>query len=100
LKDCGGKASKGTDERSDGNFGILHNRMKVVVTTSAAVQSIKPTLGVHLLIEDNFDKFTEAVFRLIENNTLRNYLGTNARQFVKSNYNWQTNMKKLENLLL
>ncbi|MEA3417132.1 MAG: TIGR03087 family PEP-CTERM/XrtA system glycosyltransferase [Thermodesulfobacteriota bacterium] len=72
---------------------------KAVVTTSAAVQSIKATPGEHLLVEDNSDKFVEAVFRLLENNTLRNYLGTNARQFVKSNYNWQTNMKKFDKLI-
>jgi glycosyltransferase involved in cell wall biosynthesis len=73
---------------------------KAVVTTHAAVQSIRATPGVHLLVEDNSDKFTEAVVMLLENHSLRNYLGTNARQFVKSNYNWQQNMKKLENLLL
>ena len=72
---------------------------KAVVTTSAAVQSIKATSGVHLLVEDNFDKFAEAVSMLLENHTLRNYLGTNARQFVKSNYNWQQNMKKFDELV-
>ncbi len=73
---------------------------KAVVTTSTAVQSIKATSGVHLLVEDNSDKFAQAVLMLLENHTLRINLGTNARQFVKSNYNWQTNMKKLENFLL
>jgi len=73
---------------------------KAVVTTSAAVQSIKATPGTHLLVEDNSDKFAEAVSMLLENHSLRTYLGTNARQFVKSNYNWQNNMKKIENLLL
>ena len=67
---------------------------KAVVTTSAAVQSIRATPGVHLLVEDDFNKFAEAVFMLLGNHSLRNYLGTNARQFVKSNYNWQKNMKK------
>jgi sugar transferase (PEP-CTERM/EpsH1 system associated) len=70
---------------------------KAVVTTSTAVQSIKATSGVHLLVEDNSDKFAEAVSMLLENHTLRNYLGTKARQFVKSNYNWQKNMKNLMN---
>jgi sugar transferase (PEP-CTERM/EpsH1 system associated) len=72
---------------------------KAVVTTSTAVQSIKATSGVHLLVEDNSDKFAEAVSMLLENHTLRNYLGTNARQFIKSNYNWQKNMKKFEELV-
>lgn len=72
---------------------------KVVVTTSAAVQSISATPGEHLLVEDNFDKFAEAVSMLLENHTLRNYLGTNARQFVESNYNWQKNMKKIDKLM-
>jgi sugar transferase (PEP-CTERM/EpsH1 system associated) len=72
---------------------------KAVVTTSTAVQSIKAISGVHLLLEDNFDKFAEAVSMLLENHTLRNYLGTNARQFVKSNYNWQGNMKKFDELM-
>ena len=70
---------------------------KAVVTTSAAVQSIRATPGVHLLVEDNSDKFAEAVSMLLENHSLRNYLGTNARQCVKSNYNWQENMKNLTN---
>ena len=72
---------------------------KAVVTTSAAVQSIRATPGVHLLVEDNSDKFAEAVSMLLENHSLRNYLGTNARQFVKSNYNWQKNMKKFDKLI-
>lgn len=72
---------------------------KAVVTTSAAVQSIKATPGTHLLVEDNFNKFAEAVSMLLENHSLRNYLGTNARQFVKSNYNWQGNMKKFDKLI-
>jgi sugar transferase (PEP-CTERM/EpsH1 system associated) len=72
---------------------------KAVVTTSTAVQSIKATSGIHLLVEDNFDKFAEAVSMLLENHTLRNYLGTNARRFVKSNYNWQKNMKKFDELM-
>jgi glycosyltransferase involved in cell wall biosynthesis len=54
---------------------------------------------VHLLVEDNSDKFAETVLMLLENHSLRNYLGTNARQFVKSNYNWQKNMKKFEKLV-
>jgi len=72
---------------------------KAVVTTSNAVQSIMATPGVHLLVEDDVNKFAEAVSTLLGNHSLRNYLGENARQFVKSNYNWQKNMKKLENLL-
>ncbi|MBU4259982.1 MAG: TIGR03087 family PEP-CTERM/XrtA system glycosyltransferase [Proteobacteria bacterium] len=72
---------------------------KAVVTTSTAVQSIKATSGVHLLVEDDSDKFAEAVSMLLENHSLRNYLGTNARQFVKSNYNWQKNMKKFDKLI-
>ena len=51
-------------------------------------------------VEDNFNKFAEAVSMLLENHSLRNYLGTNARQFVKSNYNWQGNMKKFDKLML
>ena len=72
---------------------------KAVVTTSTAVQSIRATPGVHLLVEDNSDKFAEAVSMLLENHTLRINLGTNARQFVKSNYNWQKNMKKFDELM-
>ena len=72
---------------------------KAVVATSAAVQSIRATPGVHLLVEDNFNKFAEAVSMLLENHSLRINLGTNARQFVKSNYNWQTNMKKFDKLI-
>jgi glycosyltransferase involved in cell wall biosynthesis len=72
---------------------------KAVVTTSTAVQSIKATSGEHLLVEDNSDKFAEAVSMLLKNHTLRNYLGTNARRFVKSNYNWQGNMKKFDELM-
>lgn len=71
---------------------------KAVVTTSAAVQGIRATPGVNLLVEDDFSKFAEAVSMLLKNNSLRNYLGTNARRFVKSNYNWQTNMKKFDEL--
>lgn len=73
---------------------------KAVVTTFAAIQGITAVPGEHLLVADNPDDFADTVSILLKDKDLRTQLGTSARQFVKSHYNWQTNMKRFEDLIM
>jgi sugar transferase (PEP-CTERM/EpsH1 system associated) len=73
---------------------------KAVVTTSAAIQGITAVPGEHLLVADNPDDFADTVSMLLKDKDLRTQLGTSARGFVKSHYNWQTNMKRFEELIV
>jgi sugar transferase (PEP-CTERM/EpsH1 system associated) len=71
---------------------------KAVVTTSAAIRGISPVSDNCLLVADTPEEFAEKVLRLLEDDGLRKTLGKNAREFVKRHYDWQTNMKKFEEL--
>ena len=71
-----------------------------MVTTSKANQGIRAVPGEHLLVADNPDDFASGVSRLLKDLTGRIRLGTEARQFIVSNFNWQTNMGKFEDILI
>ena len=72
---------------------------KPVVTTTKAVEGIQAWPEEHVLVADTYNGFANAVLRLLKDQKARKQLGTSARKFVMKNYNWSTNMKKLENLL-
>ena len=72
---------------------------KAVVTTSKAIEGIRAATGKQVLVEDTPNGFSNMVLTLIKDRETRKRLGTNARQFVMKNYNWSTNMKKLDALL-
>jgi len=72
---------------------------KAVVTTPKAVEGIQVQHNEHLLVEDSSQGFSRAVCRLLNDDRLRNELGARARKLVTANYDWPTNMKKLEDLL-
>ncbi|OQX01823.1 MAG: glycosyl transferase (group I) [Desulfobacteraceae bacterium IS3] len=67
---------------------------KAVVTTSAAIRGISPVSDNCLMVADTPEEFAEKVLILLENADLRKSLGKNAREFVQSRYDWQTNMNK------
>jgi sugar transferase (PEP-CTERM/EpsH1 system associated) len=72
---------------------------KPVVTTSKALEGIHAVPDEHLMVEDTPKNFSNTVKSLLKNMEQRNSLGLNARDFVRQNYNWETNMKKLEGLM-
>jgi glycosyltransferase involved in cell wall biosynthesis len=72
---------------------------KAVITTSQAIQGITAVNGEHLVVADEPKEFAQSVVTLLKDKDRRFTLGKNARRFVKTNYNWQTNMEKLEELL-
>jgi len=72
---------------------------KAVVATSKAIEGIQAVPEEHVLVEDTVAGFSKAVSRLLNDDRLRNELGARARKLVTANYDWPTNMKKLENLL-
>lgn len=72
---------------------------KAVVTTSQANQGINAIHKKHLMIADNADDFANVVLALLEDPAFQVQLGVKARQFVKENYNWITNMDKFDKLL-
>ena len=53
----------------------------------------------HILVADSTEDFSKAVSMLLKDRKASKRLGENARAFVKVNYDWPTNMKKLEDLL-
>jgi sugar transferase (PEP-CTERM/EpsH1 system associated) len=72
---------------------------KAAITTSQAIQGITAVDGEHLAVADEPKDFAQAVVTLHKDTNRRRTLEKNARRFVKTNYNWQTNMKKLEKLI-
>jgi len=72
---------------------------KSVVTTAKALEGIPAVIDEHILIEDNPQNFSSTVIKLLKNSEQRKTLGTNARKFVKYEFNWKTNMKMLGSLL-
>jgi glycosyltransferase involved in cell wall biosynthesis len=72
---------------------------KAVVTTSKAIQGINARNGEHVLVADDPMDFSNAVLSLLENEGLRDALGRKARRLVRTQYDWQINMNKFEQLL-
>ena len=72
---------------------------KPVVCTSAAFSGIKAEPGKHLLVEDREDAFAESVMTLLRNREYAQTLGRAARTMMKSEYAWDTCLKKLDEIL-
>jgi sugar transferase (PEP-CTERM/EpsH1 system associated) len=72
---------------------------KPVVVTSKAVEGIMAVAGEHVFVQDTPDSFSEAVFRLFRDNSLKERMGMHARKFILDNYDWECNIKKFNELL-
>ena len=70
-----------------------------VVTTHKAVEGINAIPDEHVIVEDTPRGFSAAVCRLLKDRESRVQFGAKARSFVTANYDWTTNMKKLDTLL-
>ncbi|MDY0131708.1 MAG: TIGR03087 family PEP-CTERM/XrtA system glycosyltransferase [Desulforegulaceae bacterium] len=68
---------------------------KPVVATSNAIEGIDLEINKDCHLADSAEKFAELVVNLIKNKDLREMLGTNARNYITSNHNWDFNLKSL-----
>jgi len=72
-----------------------------VVSTVEGIEGIEGVVdGEHALIARNADEFAQKAIMLLRNPVLRANLGQNARSLMFHIYNWQENMKELEEAIL
>ena len=70
-----------------------------VVSTSTGINGIDAINNKEYLLADNPDIFATQVIKLAENPELYEFIGNNARKFVKENYSWEHAMNKMENII-
>jgi glycosyltransferase involved in cell wall biosynthesis len=63
---------------------------KAIVTTSIGCEGIEGLDRKHYMVSDTPEGFTNDVIEIINDKTLRMYLGKNARELVLKKYNWRT----------
>ena len=66
-----------------------------VITTSGVNNAIGAKSGSELLIADNAKSFADHIIFLLENNQFAHDLGIKGRDFVKNNYSWDYQGKKV-----
>jgi glycosyltransferase involved in cell wall biosynthesis len=75
-----------------------------VVSTTVGVEGLNVKNGVHVLVEDNMDRFAMALIKLLKDRELATELGKTARELVVNNYDWKKIVTQLSkayrNLLL
>lgn len=69
------------------------------VTTSLANASLGAEDGHQVLIADEAQTIADAIVRLLDDETLRNTMATEADRFVHDNFSWRTAGQKLESVL-
>jgi glycosyltransferase involved in cell wall biosynthesis len=70
-----------------------------VVSTSVGIEGLDIKDGVHLLIEDDMDKFSAKVIELLRDEKLRKSLGDSGRELVVKEYDWHEIGKVLSSSL-
>ena len=71
-----------------------------VVATSKANAGVQGKAGLHLLVADTADAFVEAISSMLNDPKKAAQFGRAARDFVVSNFDWNVNMMRLQELLL
>ena len=67
------------------------------ITTSLANMALGAENKKELIVAENEKEFVENIEELLNNQTLRQQIGKNARSFVKSNFNWEKSTIELMN---
>lgn len=67
-----------------------------IVATSLAAEGFPVEHGKHLLLADTPREFAKTVVQLLDNSSLRDRLGAEARAFVQSRYGWEQLVPQLE----
>ena len=70
------------------------------ITTSQVNAAIGGTVNKNILIADNAEQFSSQINYLLNSKDLRQEIGRNARIFVEQKYEWQTQVRILEQALL
>ncbi len=70
-----------------------------VVSTSAAIQGIDAQPGRDVLVADDPGAFAEEVIKLLKNPALRQELAQNAKKLIDQKYDWQKNLKALDQII-
>lgn len=71
-----------------------------VVSTSVGIKGIEAKNGVHVLIEDEWDRFINAICRLIEDKSLYRLISSSARRLIEEKYTYEKIAKKLERVYI
>ena len=66
-----------------------------VVSTTIGVRGLEVKNGIHALITDDIDEFSDMTIELLRDRELASKLGESSRQFVKMKYDWNIIGKKL-----
>ena len=70
-----------------------------VVATSAANRGINARHEREILVADEPESFAAATTRLLTDQSLRQAICDNARQFIDQNFRWEKNLKRLNDLI-
>jgi glycosyltransferase involved in cell wall biosynthesis len=72
----------------------------ICITTPIVNEGIKAKVGEEILIARNEAEFANLIDDVLKNIDRYKNIGVNARKFVKANFSWQKENKKLEEILL
>ena len=70
-----------------------------VVSSRASMRGLGATEEQHVLAADESYEFVRQISRVLSNEPLANRLRANARDFIKENFDWDTNLGLLDDLL-
>jgi polysaccharide biosynthesis protein PslH len=70
-----------------------------VVATSVANRGINATPGQEILLADDPESFAAATTQLLNDQSLRDMITKNAKQFIEQNFRWEKNLMRLDELI-
>jgi glycosyltransferase involved in cell wall biosynthesis len=71
-----------------------------IVSTQGGIQGIAVQSGVHLLLADHPEEFSDCVIKLLKDRSLADRLSQQARILVQKNYSWENIFQIIENRML
>jgi len=71
---------------------------KPIVTSSAGIQGINVTAEENIIIADEPEEFAKRVVELLNDEEMRNRIGTNARKLMEEEYSWEKMTDKLNDV--
>lgn len=69
------------------------------ITTTLANNALNATPNEEILIADNAEAFAQQIERLLSDKALTDKISSNARNFIRKNYDWEVVTKKLISLI-
>lgn len=70
------------------------------VTSPLANHALGAKAGEEILVADNPQAYADAILSLLNDPEIAGRIGSQGHQFVLSNYNWETETRKIESLML